>query len=147
MSRPETVIRKANLADVPQLKQCMDRAYAPLRTRLPDLPDVSGGLAEEIRKRIVLVAEIDGGVAGCAILDTAGSGAHLVNIAVDPGFKGRGIGKTLIRAAENRARLDGAAVIALATHKDIPENVAFYQHLGWSETSRKENKVLMEKKL
>lgn len=147
MSRLETVIRKANLADVPQLRQCIGRAYAPLKARLPDLPDVSGGLAEEIRKRIVLVAEVNGGVAGCAILDTAGTAAHLVNIAVDPGYKGRGIGKTLMEAAEDRARLDGAADITLATHTDIPENIALYRHLGWSETSRNGNKALMKKEL
>lgn len=142
MSRPETVIRKANLADVPQLKQCIDRAYAPLRARLPDLPDVSGGLCEEIRKRIVLVAEIDGGVAGCAILDTTGSVAHLVNIAVDPGFKGRGLGKILMEAAEDRARLDGAAHIALATHTDIPENVALTGTLAGVKLQETETRFL-----
>lgn len=147
MSGPETIVREANLADVPQLKQCMDGAYAPLKARLPDLPDVSGELEQEIEQRTVLVAEVHGGIAGCAILDTAGSNAHLVNIAVDPGFKGQGIGRTLVMAAENRARQDGANNMALATHIDIPENVAFYRHLGWSETSRNGNKILMQREL
>ena len=147
MSGSETVIREANLADVPRLKQCLDHAYAPLKARLPDLPDVSGGLEQEILERIVFVAEADGGIAGCAVLAIDGPEAHLVNIAVDPGFKGQGVGKTLLKTVENRARLDGANQIALATHIDIPENVTLYQHLGWSETSRKGSKVFMKKKL
>ncbi|WP_306145232.1 GNAT family N-acetyltransferase [Roseibium sp. MMSF_3412] len=147
MSGPETVVRKANLADVPQLKQCIDRAYARLKIRLPDLPDVSGGLEQEIDKRTVLIAEVSGGIAGCAVLGIDGPGAHLVNIAVDPGFKGQGIGRSLMQAAETHARHAGATEIALATHVGIPENVALYQHLGWSETSRNSHKVFMKKKL
>lgn len=147
MSGSETVIRQANLADVAQLKQCVDRAYAPLKARLPDLPDVSGGLEREIEDRIVLVAEMNDGVAGCAVMSIDGSRAHLVNIAVDPDFKGKGIGRALLEAVESRALRDGATGIALATHVGIPENVKLYRHLGWSETSRNGNKVLMNKKL
>ncbi|WP_420332813.1 GNAT family N-acetyltransferase [Roseibium sp.] len=147
MSRTETVIRKANLADVPQLKQCIDRAYARLKKRLPDLPDVSGGLEQEIDKRTVLIAEVSGGIAGCAVLGIDGLGAHLVNIAVDPGFKGQGLGRSLMQAAETHARNAGATDIALATHVGIPENVALYQHLDWSETSRNNHKVFMKKNL
>lgn len=114
---------------------------------MPDLPDVSGGLEQDIADRIVLVAEMNDGVAGCAVLSIDGSRAHLVNIAVDPDFKGKGIGRALLEAVESRALRDGATGIALATHAGIPENVTLYQHLGWSKTSRNGNKVLMNKKL
>ncbi len=147
MSGPETVIREANLADVPRLKQCLDRAYAPLKARLPDLPDVSGGLEQEIAERIVLVAAIEDDVAGCAVVSIDGASAHLVNIAVDPDFKGQGIGRILLEAVEDRALRGGATGIALATHAGIPENVDLYRHLGWSKTSRNGNKILMNKDL
>lgn len=146
MSGPETVVREANLADVPQLKQCLDRAYAPLKARLPDLPNVSGGLEQEIADRIVLIADVDKDVAGCAVLSIDGASAHLVNIAVDPGFRGQGIARILLNAVEDRALRAGAKGIALVTHASIPENVDIYRYLGWSETSRNGNKVFMNKK-
>ena len=91
---------------------------------------------------------MNGGIAGCAILDTDGSNAHLVNIAVDPGFRGHGPRQNPDVLLRNTApRQTGATAMDLATHIGIPENVALYRHLGWSETSRNGNKVFMTKKL
>ncbi|MCK7615838.1 GNAT family N-acetyltransferase [Roseibium sediminicola] len=130
-----------------RLKTCIDRAYQPVKSRLPDLPDVSAGLAEDIRDHHVFVAELDGELAGCAILSLSGTSAHLMNIAVDPDAKGMGLGRLLIEHLERYARAGGATELHLATHVGMPDNVALYSHLGWSETSRNGNKVLMKKDL
>ncbi|WP_298986565.1 GNAT family N-acetyltransferase [uncultured Roseibium sp.] len=142
-----TAIRKAEMQDAAALKTCIERAYAPVRLKLSDLPDVSAGIEEDIAGNEVFIAETDGCTAGCAILSFDGSRAHLSNIAVDPDFKGQGIGTALIGAVEAAARAKEVLVIHLATHVSMPENVALYSRLGWLETQRTGNKVLMEKSL
>jgi len=129
------------------LKSCIDRAYQPVKSQLPDLPDVSAGLAEDIRDHHVFVVESDGILTGCAIVSLNGTSAHLMNIAVDPAARGQGLGRLLMEHAEEFARSSGAAEMHLATHVEMPENVALYSHLGWSETSRNGNKVMMKKDL
>jgi len=42
----QPAIRKAKLQDAPHLKACIERAYAPVKSTLPDLPDVSSGIAD-----------------------------------------------------------------------------------------------------
>jgi len=140
-------IRRAKLQDVPAIKHCIDQAYAPVKKRLADLPDVSAGVEEDIEKNVVLVAETGSKIAGCAILEMNGGVAHLMNIAVDPEFKGFGLGKMLLAAVEDTAIRNGVRELHLATHVGMPENVSLYTHLGWSETSRNSNKVLMKKEI
>lgn len=135
------------MQDVNRLKTCIDRAYQPVKSRLPDLPDVSAGLAEDIRDHHVFVAELGAELAGCAIVSLNGTSAHLMNIAVDPDAKGKGLGRSLIAHVEEFARESGVIELHLATHVDMPDNVALYSHLGWSETSRTSNKILMKKDL
>jgi len=67
----------------------------------------------------VLVAEVDGAVAGYARLGQAmalGSHEHVLEIsglAVDPRRQGRGVGRSLVEAAVEQARARGARKLAL----------------------------------
>ncbi|EAV40789.1 hypothetical protein SIAM614_17294 [Stappia aggregata IAM 12614] len=135
------------MQDAPRLKACIDAAYAPVKSTLPDLPDVSAGIAADISQNHVFVAEFADRIIGCAILGLSGTSAHLMNLAVDPDVKGRGVGRRLIEAAEAFAGKNGARAMHLATHIGMPENIALYTHLGWSEMERNGNKVLMSKDL
>ncbi|GAB2183257.1 GNAT family N-acetyltransferase [Roseibium sp. LAB1] len=135
------------MQDAPRLKACIDAAYAPVKSTLPDLPDVSAGIAADISENHVFVAEIADRIIGCAILGLSGTSAHLMNLAVDPDVKGQGLGRRLIAAAEEFARENGAHEMHLATHVGMPENIALYTHLGWSEMERNGNKILMTKDL
>jgi GNAT superfamily N-acetyltransferase len=140
-------IRRAAPRDVLAIASVLAAAYAAHRIRLPDLPDVTGGIAEDISTHDVRVAEIDGRIVGAAVL-VAGEGvAHLANVGVHPDAAGRGVGKALIAVAETVARKNGAVRIDLATHVGMPDNVALYRHLGWHETGRVGNKVYMSKPL
>ncbi len=145
ITKQDPAIRRANLQDVNALKQCIDRAYAPVKARLNGLPDVSAGLESEITDNVVYVAETGENIIGCAVLTVDGKTAQLVNIAVDPDYAGRGAGRKLIDVIEAHARDRGAIEIRLTTHIAMPENVALYAHLGWSETGRSGNKVRMSK--
>ncbi|WP_428671860.1 GNAT family N-acetyltransferase, partial [Roseibium sp.] len=111
----QPAIRRAEMQDAAAVKSCIDRAYAPVKSKIDDLPDVSAGVEEDIASNVVFVAETGAGIAGCAILGLASGSAHLSNVAVDPAFKGLGLGKALIGTAETHARNNGAREIHLAT--------------------------------
>lgn len=160
--RRPLIIRRAQDADAEPLAACISAAYGAALARGVSLPPVAEGIDADIRDHLVWVAEDSGtrgGIRGGLVLGLADglrdglqdgrhdAGAHLINIAVDPSFGGRGIGKQLIETAVAAARAAGARRIDLATHVDMPENVALYTHLGWRETGRSGNKVLMSREL
>ncbi|MDF1855378.1 GNAT family N-acetyltransferase [Pseudooceanicola sp.] len=140
-------LRRATPADAAPLSACFERAYAAYVARIPDLPEVATGLAEDIAAHIVWVAESPGGVVGGLVLVLEPDRAHLANVAVDPGCRGLGLGAALIAQAEALARAAGRPVIGLATHAEMPENLRLYRHLGWCETGRDGARVFMEKPL
>ncbi len=141
------IIRRARAEDAIALARCIDAAYAIYVGRVPDLPAVSKGIAEDIETHLVWVADIDGEIAGGLVLVAQDNHAQLANIAVDPTRTGLGLGRALIGQAEMACRELGLPELRLATHVDMPENVALYAHLGWQETERRGNKVLMAKRL
>lgn len=141
------VIRRATAEDAADLARCIDAAYAIYDGRVSDLPAVSEGVARDIEAHRVWVADVNGAIAGGLVLVTQEDYAQLANIAVDPQRTGLGLGRALIDKAEVTCRELGLPELRLATHVDIPENVSLYAHLGWRETGRSGNKVLMTKTL
>ena len=140
-------IRPATLKDAPALTRCIDAAYAVYAARILDLPDVSQGIAEDISRHLVFVAERDDQILGGVILIPKAGYALLTNIAVDPDAAGQGVGRGLLTRADEAARRLDLHEIRLSTHVDMPENVSLYQHLGWQVTERRGNKVKMRRPL
>ena len=139
-------IRKATQSDKEALVKVIDRAYEIYKIELPDLPDVSSGVEDDIAEGNVWVAE-SGGIVGGVFLTFDKTDAVLTNIAVDPIHSGEGIGKALIAHAEAECEKRGILTLKLATHVKMPENIALYSHLGWVETGCDGNKVFMSKQL
>ena len=140
-------IRVAVADDATALARCIDAAYAIYESRELNLPPVSEGVADNIATHRVWVAEREGAIVGGLIVFVGGECAQLTNIAVDPDFSGLGIGRALMEQAERHVRELGFHRLRLTTHKDLPENIQLYQHLGWSETARSGTKVHMSKQL
>lgn len=141
----EVIVRQASADDAPALSGCIDAAYSVYASRITDLPDVSEGILQDIENHLVWVAEQDQSVVGGVVLIAKDRFAVLANIAVDPKYAGQGHGRRLMDVAETECRLLGLRELRLNTHVDMPENVRFYQRLGWQETGRSGNKVLMAK--
>ena len=139
-------IRKATQSDKEALVKVIDRAYEIYKIELPDLPDVSSGVEDDIADGNVWVAE-SGGIVGGVFLTFDKSDAVLTNIAVDPIRSGEGIGKALIAHVQAECKKRGILTLKLATHVKMPENIALYSHLGWVETGREGHKVFMCKQL
>jgi len=148
-------IRQAGPHDVIALGQCFTTAYAPFAATLDDLPDMAAGVADDIERHLVWVAEqtdenppqgTPSIVGGLVLIPQAGF-MQLANIAVLPAAAGQGLGGRLMAFADAEALKRGFREMRLSTHAGMPQNISLYRHLGWQETGRTGNKVQMQKTL
>lgn len=140
-------IRTAQSEDVIGIEACIEVAYARYRDAGIALPPVSEGVAEDVRDNLVWVALEAGNVAGVLIAVASRDAWHLANLAVHPGYGGRGLGRALIERMEDAAKRAGVGDLALTTHVAMPDNVAIYTRLGWHETGREGDKIFMVRRL
>lgn len=129
---PIAGLRRAVAADVPAIRALTRLAYAkwvPVAGREP-LPMRADYEAAVRDHRIDLLYK-DGELA--ALIETVAAADHLLieNVAVSPGFQGRGLGRTLMAHAEQLAAVAGYAELRLYTNKLFAANVALYQRLGY----------------
>jgi GNAT superfamily N-acetyltransferase len=107
--------------------------------------------AQVIWQHHVFVLDGGGSVIGVVVLIRKGHGILLDNVAVDPGYQGKGYGRRLIEWAEAEARRQGFAHLDLYTHECMTENIAMYKQLGYAETERRSERgyqrVYMRKRL
>lgn len=73
---------------------------------------------------------------GFARVDEVGGQAHLEQLSVHPDSAGRGIGRSLLAAALDRARSAGYDAMTLCTFADVPFNAPFYASCGFEEIAR-----------
>lgn len=75
-------------------------------------------------------------VAVCAVTDEGGGVFEVKNLAVDAGFRGRGVGRRMLAAVAWRYRRRGAW-LTLGTG-ETPSTLAFYRSCGFREYGRRE---------
>lgn len=86
----------------------------------------------------ILFALYNNTVAGtCALLRMPDSSFELAKMAVDPKFRGKGIGKTIGTAAINLARNAGAARVMLLSNRSLTPAMRLYERLGFREVPMK----------
>jgi len=96
----------------------------------------------------VVVAEVDGSVAGLAALHVSPSLEHstpagkLAALVVDEAHRGMGLGRVLVDAMEAEARERGCGVFFLTTAEGRADAHAFYERLGLERTGRRYAKTL-----
>jgi GNAT superfamily N-acetyltransferase len=79
-----------------------------------------------------LLVAVDGErVVGFARLAVVDDVLHVDQVSVAPSHGRRGVGKRLMLAVEERARVRGYDRITLTTFRDVPFNGPFYASLGW----------------
>lgn len=83
--------------------------------------------AQDIREMQVLVAEVEGALAGFAAVDLRCDPGELVALFVDPAMIGRGLGQRLFDAALDAARAAGAPELLIESD---PNAEAFYRLRG-----------------
>ena len=117
--------------DEPATLDAASRAY------LDHVADV----ADRARTCTILVALLDGELAGCLTLVPGPGGpyaeterpgeAGIRMLGVDPARQGRGVGRALMLAAIERARAAGARRLTLVVRADNPPAHALYRGLGF----------------
>jgi predicted N-acetyltransferase YhbS len=93
-------------------------------------------VAEHLRIGGGAVAEVARGLAGSALWVEEDGGLYLARLAVAPAWRGRGIGKALVAAAEAAAHAMGLPRIHLSTRLVLLDNRRLFAACGFVETSR-----------
>ena len=125
-------MRQAVMGDAAAIRALTRAAYAKWvsvigREPMPMTADYEAAVA---RHRFDLLY-VDGVLA--ALIETIAKEDHLLveNVAVDPAFQKRGLGRKLMAHAETVADAMGYGMLRLYTNKSFAENVALYQRLGY----------------
>jgi ribosomal protein S18 acetylase RimI-like enzyme len=133
------IVRPAGISDLNPIRQIVADAYTKYIDRIGKAPGpMLDDYSAHIRNHSAWVIECDGSVAGLIVLLPEDDHLLLDNVAVDPAFHGRGIGRALMRFAEREASRRGYSELRLYTHVTMTENLAMYPALGWRETGRGE---------
>ena len=98
------------------------------REALEAHPDAIDLPAEQIAHNCVLVAELDGNVAGFAVILPEQEHAELDGLFVEPELWRRGVGAALVEAATHEARKLGLSLMVVAN----PAARGFYERCGFS---------------
>jgi GNAT superfamily N-acetyltransferase len=132
-----TAIRPALLDDTASVAACVRAAYAGYVERIGREPAPMGADYEAlITAGAVWVAHDAGDVVGVLVLHALGDALLIENVAVRPDRQGRGLGRALMRFAEEHARRAGLSEVTLYTNARMTENLRFYPALGYAETGR-----------
>ncbi|QPC43300.1 GNAT family N-acetyltransferase [Kaustia mangrovi] len=130
-------MRIAEAGDVAAIETVARDAYSLYLDRMdrppgPMLADYAG----QVNDGLVHVLESEGAIAGFAVIEPRSDHLFLENVAVAPGWQGRGFGRRLVGFVEEEARRRDLSAIALYTNEVMVENLALYAHLGFEVTHR-----------
>jgi len=130
-------IRGAWPGDAHRMGEIARAAYEKYVPRIGRAPaPMTADFAAEIAAGRVVVIEADGKVAGYMIAWPEADAYSIDNIAVDPAWQGRGLGRQLMDHGEHEARRNVLAAVRLYTNAAMTENLALYARMGFVETHR-----------
>jgi ribosomal-protein-alanine N-acetyltransferase len=103
--------------------------------------------------QIVLIAEINGRICGFLVARVTGDEAEILNTAVDPAHRRKGLGSTLLSAATSAGQAQNAKNIYLEVRESNSAAISFYRRHGFEKTTERrgyyrgptENAVVMKK--
>ena len=140
-------IRRAVPSDAAALERLFDAWGHPSPARA-----IGERLAalEALPRAEVLVAEIDGTVAGFVGVSAVphlarhGSFARLTGLSVSAGHRRRGVGAALMRAAEDLARGWGCDRMEVTSSRSRAEAPGFYPALGYEDRSDRQARFVRQ---
>lgn len=135
------VVRRAQLADAPRVLELLQLVHTPAGSF-----DHEQVLADALLHdwlddpdHPLLVAEVDGYVAAFAALafrrTLTGWRASIDDLAVDEGYRRRGLGAALVEAAVRLAQVRGSSRLHIDTSHGSAEAMSFYRACGFNEGS------------
>jgi ribosomal protein S18 acetylase RimI-like enzyme len=131
-------IRLAEPADLDAIQRVVREAYAVYVPRIGREPaPMTADYAALVDAREVRVATDTDVVVGVLVVRPVEGALHLENVAVADRARGQGIGRALVRYAEDEAGELGLDAVELYTNAKMTENLSLYPHLGYEETGRR----------
>jgi ribosomal protein S18 acetylase RimI-like enzyme len=126
-------LRRATAADVEAVTALQRAAYARNREILGVEPlPLQADYADVVARYEVWLAEGDAGLEGVLILEARPDDLLIWSVATDPRAQGRGLGRKLLAASEERAAALGRRVLRLYTGEKLTANIAWYGRHGYA---------------
>ena len=127
------LIRKMKSEDVFQAAEIEKKSFS-----MPWSPEgFKGALAYE--DNIILVAEEEGRIAGYACVYVSFDEGELTNIAVEPEYRGRGIGLMLMKELKHRAEDKSVSKIVLEVRISNATAISLYEKCGFKNLGTRKN--------
>jgi ribosomal protein S18 acetylase RimI-like enzyme len=131
-------LRRAAAADGEAIAVLLHEAFAPYDGRLAPRPgalsETGAGIAGALAKGAGTLAEAGGLMVGSVLWRPEGDGFYLGRLAVKPGWQRRGIARALVGSVVEAARETRVPQITLNVRILLPDNVAFFESLGFTRT-------------
>lgn len=127
------MIRKMTVQDLEQLMIIEQESFSLPWSRQSYEAELQNSYAD------YLVCDWEGEVAGYIGMWTVMEEAHLTNVAVAPGYRGRGIARTLMRTQERLARSKGASMMLLEVRPSNQAALQLYSGLGYIHAAIRKN--------
>jgi len=97
------------------------------------------GLQESLQNHVAYVLEQDGAVIGFAFVQRILDEAHLLDIAIAPSHRGKGLGRELLRQLMDEVLVSGVTIWFLEVRVSNVTAISLYQSLGYNELSLRRN--------
>ena len=117
------------------------KAVAELEKLCFSDPWSENSVASELKNKLALwlVAEEDGRVAGYIGSQTCGDESDVMNVAVHPDFRHRGIAQALVNALVEELKAIGSRCLTLEVRASNIPAIALYEKMGFGEVGRRKN--------
>ncbi len=104
-------------------------------------PWSENSVASELKNKLALwlVAEEEGQVAGYIGSQTCGDESDVMNVAVHPDFRRRGIAEALVKSLTEELKKIESRCLALEVRASNVPAIALYEKLGFGEVGRRKN--------
>jgi len=131
----DPIIRQAASGDVEVLTRLINAAFEVERFFKNGDRTSPDGVRALLATGAMLIAEDGaGGPAGSVYVEIRGDRVYIGMMSVDPSHQGRGLGRTLMTAAEAYGRARGCLVADITVVNLRTELPPFYRRLGYVET-------------
>lgn len=142
LSSQEFVLRNAVPADIPAIVALINRAFSVEKFFKSGERIDAAGLVEMLLHGEFLLLESSGSLIACVYVKITGERAYAGTLAVDPSQQKSGIGRRMMREAEDYARARGCEVLDIRIVNVRPELSEIYTKLGFMPTGIESAEVI-----
>ena len=142
MSAEDFITRAAAPADIPAIVALINRAFSVEKFFKTGERIDAAGLVEMLLHGEFLLLESSRSLIACVYVKITGELAYAGTLAVDPSQQKSGIGRRMMREAENYARAHGCEVLDIRIVNVRPELSEIYTKLGFVPTGIESSDVI-----